>query len=323
MAELPDIVKIGTRGSPLALTQTKMVQAALTKAHPGLETEIVIIQTSGDWKPEDGETRLQADAGGKAQFAKEIEEALLSGAVDCAVHSMKDMETALPAGLQIAHMLPREDARDTLLINNLANNSQNLSTLPHGCVVGTASVRRQAFLLAQRPDLKIVPLRGNVQTRIEKLRSGQVDATLLALAGLKRLGLADEADVILEPEDMLPAAGQGAVGIETRTGDELAALFDDISCRETLLRVSAERAVLAVLNASCHTPIGVHAHFDGDVLYVRARAVSLDGRESFAEEVSGTVQTSEQALALGKNLGAALAACLPSGFLDQKIQDGL
>lgn len=314
---------IGTRGSPLALTQTEMVKAELKAAHPDLDVEIVIIKTTGDWRPEDGEKRLEVAAGGKASFAKEIEGAMLAGEIDAAVHSMKDMEAALPEGLQIAHMLPREDTRDALLINNLANNNQNISALPQGAVVGTASVRRQAFLLSKRPDLEVVPLRGNVQTRIKKLRMPdfRVDATLLAIAGLKRLGLEGEADFVLDPEDMLPAAGQGAVGIETRTGDVAAALFDSFSCHETMLRVSAERSVLGVLSASCHTPIGVHAVLDNGMMVLRSKVVSLDGQESYEEEMSAAISSIDEAEALGQKLGESLAAQLPEGFLDQIIPE--
>ena len=315
-------LRIGTRGSPLALVQTHMVRDALLAAHDNLEIEVKIIKTSGDWCPQDGEVRLAVDAGGKAQFAKEIEEALLAGAIDCAVHSMKDMETKLPQGLEIKHMLPREDARDAILFNNLADNGQNISDLPHGAVVGTASVRRQAFLLSKRPDLKIVPFRGNVQTRIEKLRAGQVDATLLAIAGLNRLGLADEASSILGTQDMLPAAAQGAVGIEARTGDdEISSLFDAIGCNITFLRVSAERAVLEVLDASCHTPIGAYAEFENGEIHLQAMVVSLDGAQSYAHETTGAVENAQDAQALGRAVGEALKAEMPAGFLDQQVED--
>lgn len=314
-------IKIGTRGSELALTQTGMVRDALKNAHSDLEVETVIIKTSGDWKPEDGEKRLEVDAGGKAAFAKEIEEALLAGAIDCAVHSMKDMETMLPEGLQIAHMLPREDVRDSMLINSLSNNSQNFQALPLGATVGTASVRRQAFLLNKRPDLNVVPIRGNVQTRIDKLRKQELemDATLLAVAGLKRLGLEDEADIILSTDLMVPAAGQGAVGIETRTGDDVAKLFDTFSCIETLWRVSAERSVLRVLGASCHTPLGVCAVLDDTTMMIRCVAISLDGQEHYESTVQGSVSSLSDSESLGQALGRDIAEKLPDGFLEQVI----
>lgn len=323
MSVKPQKIRIGTRGSALALTQTNMVRDALAQAHPDVEVEIVIIKTTGDWRPEQGEKRLEVAAGGKASFAKEIEEAMLAGDIDCAVHSMKDMDSKLPNGLQIAHMLPREDVKDVILINGLSNNNQNIKALPQGAIVGTASVRRQAFLLSKRPDLRVVPIRGNVQTRIDKLRKRELElnATLLAMAGLKRLGLEDEADVILSIDEMLPAAGQGAVGIETRTGDDVAYLFDSFSCRETVLRVSAERSVLKVLNASCHTPIGVYAEFSDGIMILKAKAVSLDGTQSFEQQAQGEVADVAAAETLGRQVGEELAAQLPDGFLDQAIED--
>ncbi|MGH1397607.1 MAG: hydroxymethylbilane synthase [Alphaproteobacteria bacterium] len=300
-------IKIGTRGSPLAMTQTRAVEAALKAAFPDLSVEIVEILTSGDWKPSDGEVRLSEAAGGKGQFASEIEAQLLSGEIDAAVHSMKDMDSFLPDGLVINHMMEREDPRDCLLFAD-----RSLAALAETAIVGTASVRRAAFLLADRPDLKIVPFRGNVQTRIDKIRGSEViDCTLLALAGLKRLGLEDEADIVLSVDEMLPAAGQGAVGIETREDDgDVQALFDAIACSDTLKRVQAERAALAVLDGSCHTPIGAHAVLEGAQVYLRVKVVSQDGAQMFEGEGRG-----EDSLALGVDVGAAIKARLPDGFL--------
>ncbi|MEZ5918433.1 MAG: hydroxymethylbilane synthase [Alphaproteobacteria bacterium] len=316
-------IKIGTRGSALALTQTNMVRTALHAHHEGLQTEIVVIKTSGDWRPEQGETRLREEEGGKGQFAREIEQALLEGAIDCAVHSMKDMETALPPGLVIRHMLEREDPRDALLLHQRpGGQARTLDDLPQGATVGTASIRRQALLLRRRPDLKIVPFRGNVQTRIDKLRAGQVDVTLLALAGLRRLGLQEEADMILSPEDMLPAAGQGAVGIEARESDtQMLALLDPLSCRKTLLAVTAERAALAALDGSCHTPLGAWAQEDPEeprALNMQLVIVSEDGAKSFAEEGSAQVSSVEEAEALGARLGHRLKERIPAGFAGLK-----
>lgn len=307
------IVRIGTRGSRLALLQAGMVADALARAHPGIRTEIVTIKTSGDWKPGTGETRLSEAAGGKGQFAKEIEAALIDGRVDCGVHSMKDMPSFLPPGLVIRHMLPREDARDAFL----ANDCDRLEDLRQGAVIGTSSLRRQAFLLAKRPDLTIVPLRGNVPTRIEKLRSGQVDATLLAIAGLLRLDLGQEAASILKPADMLPAAGQGAIGVEIRTDDrDIAALFDGIHCRPTGFCVTAERAALQVLDGSCHTPIGAYAELDDDgVLTLTAAVASPDGREFFTERASAPVTSDDDAAALGAAIGGRLKQDVPPSLL--------
>ncbi len=312
-------LKIGTRGSPLALVQAEMTRAALEEKFPDLQTEIIKIHTSGEWNPKDGEVRLKDTEGGKGQFAKEIESALLAGDIDCGVHSMKDMDSHLPDGLILEHMLPRQDPRDAILYNDLANNGQLISALPKGFTVGTASVRRQAFLLAQNPDLNVVPFRGNVGTRLEKLKDGQVDATLLALAGLNRLGLQNEIGRILEPEEMLPAAGQGAVGIELRADDsENIAIFDQLNHRETTLCVLCERAALAVLDGSCHTPIGAYAIRENGQVYVRVCVVALDGSQKFDDEMRGPVKTKDDARTLGAALGHRLKARIPPGILAQK-----
>ncbi len=315
-------LRIGTRGSPLAMTQTKIVQTLLAEKHPDLETEIITIKTSGDWSPEQGEMRLKDEDGGKGQFAKEIEETLLSGAIDCAVHSMKDMETTLPEGLTIDHMIAREDPRDALLISKLANNIRKIEDLEDGALFGTASVRRQAFLLALNPTLKITPLRGNVQTRIDKLKNGQISATILAYAGLKRLNLAHEVHIILDTDIMLPAAGQGAVGIETRKKDtHISAIFDSINCADTLTCVTAERAVLHVLDGSCHTPIGAHATLEGDKLHLCAAIASLDGTQMYKEEITICATNTNEAQAIGRNLGQTLRDKIPSALLNQKIEN--
>ncbi len=302
-------IKIGSRGSPLALTQTKMVCAALEKAHPGLKTKIVIIKTSGDWAPSDGEVRLNSLEGGKAQFATEIEDALLKNEIEAAVHSMKDMETYLPKGLVINHMMPREDARDVMLVNrDKYPDLTSIHDIPQGAKIGTASVRRQAFLLRHNPNLEVVPLRGNVQTRIDKLRAGQIDITFLAYAGLKRLGLEHEADIIIEPQDMIPAASQGAVGIEIKeSNSDILAIFDPLNCMQTLLRIKCERAVLAALNGSCHTPIGAYATLNNQgQMHIRAQLTSLDGAQSFFEEERGSVSTTKEAQSLGQTVGQRL-----------------
>lgn len=315
MKDIPTAIKIGTRGSPLALKQTQMVCEALTRVHPDLKIETRIIKTSGDWRPEDGERRLAEDQGGKGLFAKEIEAELLAGNIAAAVHSMKDMPAVLPDGLVIRHMLPREDVRDALLLKDRAGGIQDLKP---GALVGTSSVRRQAFLLAMRPDLKIVPLRGNVQTRIEKLRSGQVDATMLAVAGLKRLGLAHEIDAIIAPEDMLPSAGQGAVGIEIKeSNSNILAIFDQISCGVTVRAVTAERALLALLDGSCHTPIGAHAILDGDQMILRGCVASLDGTEIYHDRETGHVNSIMEAEMLGRTLAGRFLENIPHDLLRQ------
>jgi hydroxymethylbilane synthase len=313
------LIRIGTRGSPLALRQAGMVQSALAKACPTLATEIVVIKTSGDWNPADGETRLSEAAGGKGQFAKEIEEALLAGRIDAGVHSMKDMESFLPDGLVIEHMLPREDVRDCFVFRNEFKNTRSLLDLPAGFIVGTSSVRRAAFLKSIRPDCVIVPLRGNVQTRLDKLKNGEqgMGATILAVAGLKRLGLEHEADLILEIDEMVPSAGQGAVGIEVRAEDQEAlAIFSQISCSDTVKRVKSERAALAVLDGSCHTPIGAHASLKDGVLSLHAKVCSPDGAAFFEQFGSDKINTIEEAVHIGQMTGEAMLKTLPPGFLD-------
>lgn len=321
-------IRIGTRGSPLALRQVEMVREALAEAFPDIETETVVIKTSGDWTPEQGEVRLSEADGGKGQFAKEIEEALLACEIDVAVHSMKDMDSNLPEGLVIDHMLPREDARDALLfghkIKYLADNSQikgkEFDILPKGAVVGTSSVRRAAFMLAERPDLQIVPFRGNLQTRIDKLADEnylpQVDCTFLAMAGLKRLGFEHHADLALGVEAMLPAAGQGAVGLQVRFDDgAMLSIFSQISDLNTVFCVKAEREVLRVLDGSCHTPIGAYAELESGKMWLRVRVCSEDGQQSFEDEIRGVVKTSEQAIELGYEIGTRLKAIVPEGIL--------
>lgn len=294
------------------MVQTNMVADMLRKAHPELSVEIVKIETSGEWKPAEGENRLSEAQGGKGLFAKEIEQAILDGRVDCGVHSLKDMPSFLPDGLALDHVLPREDARDAFL----SNDYKTLSELPPGAVVGTASLRRQAMILALRSDVKVVPYRGNVPTRIEKLRAGQVDATLLAMAGLNRLGLNEEIASVIEPEEMLPAAGQGIVGIETRADDGLTrALFDVLHCRETGLRAAAERAALQILDGSCHTPIGAYAVMDGDVMHLRVMVAAPDGTQTWFEDARESVTDTAAAIVLGEKIGGILKSQVPASIL--------
>ncbi len=304
---------IGTRGSPLALVQANMVKDGIAKISQYIDVSLRIIKTSGDWKPEDGEVRLETLEGGKAQFATEIEDALLSGEIDIAVHSMKDMDSILPDGLSIPFMLPREDARDAFL----SDVSQNIGDLPKGSVVGTSSVRRQAFLLNKRPDLKIAVFRGNVQTRIDKLRAGQVDATFLACAGLNRLGLSHEITSIVEVEEMLPAAAQGAVGIEIRSEDmDRLSFLSQLSCKKTYICVSAERGVLRALGGSCHTPIGAYAVLNGTQMHIRAQAASLDGEHIWFEDEYREVSSHEEAAAFGAEIGKRLKSVVPASIFE-------
>jgi hydroxymethylbilane synthase len=302
-------LRLGTRGSKLALVQTNMVVAALKAAHPGLDVTTTIIQTTGDWKPEQGETRLSEVHGGKGQFAHEIENAILAGEVDCGVHSLKDMPSFLPDGLILRHTLKRADSRDAFLANDTY---RSIEDLPSGAVVGTSSLRRQAILLSRRPDLKIAPFRGNVPTRIEKLRAKQVDATLLALAGLQRLGLEGEVSAVLDHDAMLPAACQGIVGLEIRQDDsETARLLDAIHDRDSGLAAAAERAALAVLDGSCHTPIAAHASLGGDQMTLKVLVASGDGLQVFRDEQAGPVTSDLDAVRLGQVVGLRLKARVP------------
>ncbi len=307
-------VRIGTRGSPLALAQAREIRARLIAADPGVveaDIELVVIKTTGD-RVQD---RTLAEVGGKGLFTKEIEEALIDGRIDLAVHSMKDMPTWLPDGLAIGCLLPREDPRDALF----ARRGDSIASLPEGAVVGTASLRRQAQLLALRPDLRVVPLRGNVGTRLKKLASGEIDATLLALAGLRRLGLADRATAVLAPEEMLPAVAQGAIGVEIRADDDAARdLLAPLDDRDTGLRVAAERACLAELDGSCHTPIAALAELEagGGNLRLRALIALPDGSVVHRDERRGPAT---QAAALGRAAGAALKAQAEPAFLELRV----
>jgi hydroxymethylbilane synthase len=295
------------------------VRAALARVAPEIKIEVVVIKTSGDWKPEQGEIRLLESAGGKGQFAKEIEEALLDGRIDAGVHSMKDMESHMPDGLVIDYILPREDPRDCFIFKDLADKVQKLSDIPRGMVIGTSSVRRAAFLLRSRPDLSIVPLRGNVGTRLEKLRKGELgmEGIILAHAGLKRLNLENEADLVVEPDDMLPSAGQGAVGIEiVQNRSKELSIFSQISCSNTLHCVKSERAALAVLDGTCHTPIGAYATLKNEHMRLRVAVVSSDGTHDIMEDISGHVTNARDAEELGRQAGEKLRAGILPGLLE-------
>ena len=293
-------LRIGTRGSPLALAQANLVRDRLLAAHQALApeaTEICIIKTTGDRILD----RPLAEAGGKGLFTKEIEEALLEGRIDLAVHSMKDMPTVLPDGLDVPCLLEREDPRDVFISAKAAN----LWDLPDGAVVGTASLRRQAQILHRRPDLKMVNIRGNVETRLRKIEAGEADATLLALAGLKRLGLTGAATAVIPLEDMLPAVAQGAIGIECRAGDDrILELLAALNHPATQTCIAAERAMLAVLEGSCRTPIAGLAQFDeAGGISLRAMVLTPDGRTVHETSRAGPAPDAER---LGRDAGEEL-----------------
>jgi hydroxymethylbilane synthase len=299
-------LRIGTRGSPLALAQAHMTRAALAAAHGVAEDaiEITVIRTSGD-RIQD---RPLSEAGGKGLFTKEIEEALIENRIDIAVHSAKDMPTALPDGLMLAACLPREDVRDVFI----SHKAQTVRDLPQGAVVGTASLRRQAMVKRLRPDVSTIVLRGNVETRLRKLEAGEVDATLLALAGLRRLGLADKATSTIDVDEFLPAVGQGSVTIEARSDDTRTRdALGKIDHPSTSISLACERAFLAVLEGSCRTPIAGHAVLSGDTMSFRGLILRPDGSQTF--ETSRNGRTAD-AVALGADAGEELKGRAPAGF---------
>ena len=301
-------LRIGTRGSPLALAQAYETRARLAAAFdlPHEAFEIVVIKTTGD-KVLD---RPLKEIGGKGLFTREIEEDLLSGAIDIAVHSMKDMPVLQPEGLLLDCYLPREDVRDAFVSLEF----DSLDALPAGTKIGSSSLRRRAQLTARRPDLEVVEFRGNVQTRMKKLEDGVAGATFLAQAGLNRLGMADVARSAISPEDMLPAVAQGAIGIERRANDpRTAEMLAAIHDRDTGTRLAAERAFLAGLDGSCETPIAGLAEIDGPMLRLRGEILRPDGSEVLSEDRSAPIA---EAATLGADMARDLRARAGEGFFD-------
>jgi hydroxymethylbilane synthase len=299
-------LRIGSRGSPLALWQAREVRARLAVV-PGVAEDAIAIETirtTGDAIQD----RPLSEVGGKGLFTKEIEQALEDGAIDLAVHSSKDMPTVLPAGLMLAACLPREDVRDAFISRKAAT----LAGLQHGAVVGTASLRRQAMVKRLRPDIAVVTFRGNVETRLKKLDDGIVDATLLAFAGLKRLGRSDAATVVLEIDEFLPAVGQGAIGIEAHQDDaRTRGLLSAINHPDTLTALGAERAFLAVLDGSCRTPIAGHATITAGAVTFRGLILRPDGSEALETARAGAAA---DAVRLGADAGHELKSRAPPGF---------
>ncbi len=314
MQSLPPFLRIGTRGSPLALAQARLVQKLLANQHGVAETEIVIvpISTGGD-RSQQSNASL-SEIGGKGLFTKEIDVALLEGQIDIAVHSCKDVATILPDGITMPVYLEREDAREAFISLSVAG----IDDLPRGAKFGTSSIRRIAQVLRQRPDLVMVPFRGNVDTRLQKLAAGVADATLLAVAGLKRLGQAQRITTILDPEQFMPAPAQGAIGIATRAGDAAAiGLIAPLNHFGTHRAITAERALLRVLDGSCRTPVGALSTISAETLHLKGEILSLDGRSFFADEVSGRPDDAE---ALGARLGKLLLERAGTQFLAQWAQ---
>lgn len=307
LASSGPIIRIGTRGSKLALAQVYELRDRLIAACGLGESQfhIEIITTSGDMIQD----KALREFGGKGLFTKEIEDALLDGRIDMAVHSMKDMPTALPEGLEIACLLPRADVRDAFI----SLKAERLADLPEGAIVGTSSLRRQAQVKHIRPDLRVITYRGNVETRLRKLEEGAADATLLAVAGLKRLGLSASITSILSTDEMLPAIAQGAIGIEIREDDdEMRALLQAVHDISTEICVSAERAFLARLDGSCRTPIAGLAQLDGERLRFRGMILSPDGAKVFESERVGAAG---EATALGEDAASELLQHAGADFI--------
>ncbi|KYN90068.1 porphobilinogen deaminase [Vibrio cidicii] len=304
-------IRIATRKSPLALWQAYYVKEALQQAHPGLEVELVTMVTKGDVILD---TPL-AKVGGKGLFVKELEVAMLEGRADLAVHSMKDVPVDFPSGLGLVTICEREDPRDAFV----SNHYENIEQLPQGAVVGTCSLRRQCQLKAHRPDLVIKELRGNVGTRLSKLDAGEYDAIILAAAGLKRLELQERIRSFIEPEQSLPAVGQGAVGIECRTDDErMLELLAPLNHVETADRVKCERAMNLTLQGGCQVPIGSYALLEGDQIWLRALVGEPDGSHIVRGEIRGPRSDAE---ALGVQLAQQLLSQGADDILTRLYQD--
>ncbi len=305
-------LRIGTRGSPLALAQAHETRARLMAAHDLPESAFVItvIKVKGDDRFMVAADTPLKEIGNKGLFTREIEDALLDGSIDIAVHSMKDMPVEQPAGLTLDCYLPREDPRDAFV----SHKAGGIAELQPGQVVGSSSLRRRAQMLYRRPDLKVVEFRGNVQTRLKKLQDGVADCTFLAMAGLNRLGMADVARGPVNAEEMLPAVSQGAIGIERRLNDpDTEALLAPLHDRDTGLRLAAERSLLAGLDGSCETPIAGLALIEGDRIWLRAEILRPDGSECLTDE--GRAAAVEGA-DLGAEIARRLLARAPAGFFD-------
>ncbi|REL31361.1 hydroxymethylbilane synthase [Thalassotalea euphylliae] len=304
-------VRIATRKSALALWQAEYVKAQLEHFHQDITVELVPMTTKGDIILD---TPL-AKVGGKGLFVKELEVAMLEGRADIAVHSMKDVPVDFPEGLGLQVICPREDPRDAFVSNTYTS----IDELPEGAIVGTSSLRRQCQLKSQRPDLEIRDLRGNVNTRLKKLDDGEYDAIILASAGLIRLEMSERIKAYIEPEQMLPANGQGAVGIECRTDDEtIKQLLAPLECQETRVRVLAERAMNRALEGGCQVPIGSYAIIEDDELYLRGLVGSVDGSEIIESEITGSVEHAEQ---IGQKLADTLLGLGAKRILQQVYGD--
>ncbi len=304
-------IRLGTRGSPLALVQAEEIKCRLFQAWPRLSEEaeiaIIPIRTTGDWKPEHKDRRFVDMGGNKGMFTKEIEEALLNDYIDVAVHSMKDLSCILPQGVDIGAIIPRNDPRDAFI----GRTAQTLEDLPAGAIVGTSSLRRQAQILAQRPDLRVEPLRGNVETRLKKLEDGQADATILAVAGMARLGLESRISSILSVTTMLPASAQGALGVEIRSdADDMRTLLAPLDDAPSHICVTAERAVMRAIDGTCNTPAGAYATLTATgSLALEALVARADGTDLIRLAATGSPENADQ---IGEMLGENLRRRSPA-----------
>ena len=314
MPQSSGLIRVGTRGSRLALWQAERVASSLRSRHPELDVAIVPIESHGDRH----DAQAVADLGVVGIFTREIEQALLENRVDVAVHSLKDMPTLAPPGLEVAALLPRDDPRDVLVASALAGHPlsggvEAIEALPRGARIATSSLRRRAELLRHRPDLQVIELRGNVPTRIGKVERGEVDGVVLSHAGLLRLGLEPSGRVALDPEVMLPAPAQGTIAIQIRSADTATrtrvALLDD---RATRVCTTAERYLLAELEGGCRVPLGALARLDNDQVTLRARIATVDGTQVLDDMVTGPA---DNIAALAKTLAAALRARGALGIL--------
>lgn len=318
-AETP-LLRMGTRGSPLALAQAHMTKRILAETFPELApdsaVQIRVISTEGDQRLDIALSEL----GGKGLFTKELDAALISGEVDFCVHSTKDVPTTVAEGTELCTMLPREDARDVIICRDPS--ITQIEDLPAGSVIGTASLRRQAQILAKNPGVRCVNFRGNVQTRLRKLKAGDVDATLLAYAGLKRMSMEQHATRILDMDEMLPAVSQGAIGIQCRSNDaRVKSYLRSISHADTMRTVACERSFLAVLDGNCKTPIAGQANIIGDELHFRGFVASPDGSHSFEVELTGPVEDAE---AIGRTAGLEVRKKAGEAFFEdmqEYVQD--
>ena len=309
-------IRIGTRKSALALAQTDIVVAALKKAHPNLSEdgaiEVVHLNTLGDSTQKQNLSLVEH--GGKALWATEHEQAMRQGHVDCAVHSVKDIPGLLPEDMVMPCFLPRAAAEDVFL----SPRADTIMDLPEGAIFGTSSPRRQAYVLSKRPDLKVVTFRGNVGSRLKKLEEGIVDGTFLALAGMQRAGYEDAVQTVMSPSKMIPAVGQGAIGIEfLKNRDDLADIFEAINCETTRMCIEVERAWLRVMDGSCRSPLAGYAVFTDDKhITLNVMAARLDGSEVSYDTTDGAVENVNEAIALGANLGQKMKAVLPPDFFE-------